>query len=265
MLNHLCSDFRIFHLMIENSLKISVVTAVLNRADTIAQAMKSVQLQSYSNIEHIIQDGLSSDGTFNIISALANEKTKIDSRLDSGLYDAINSGIRRSTGDIVGLMHSDDFFAHPNVLNQVAIAFENPNIHGVYGDLDYVSSHNPDRVIRRWKSGYFHPKKIRWGWMPPHPTLYLRRNVFEHLGYYDTNYRISADYEAILRYISRGKINLAYIPDVMIKMRIGGESNRSLDMIIRKSREDLCAIRANKIGGFLVLAAKNIRKVRQFI
>lgn len=250
--------------MSDDNLKISVVTAVLNRADTIAQAVKSVQAQSYLNVEHIVQDGLSVDGTKEIILALANETTKMESKRDSGLYDAINCGIKRSTGDIVGLMHSDDFFAHPGVLARVAIAFEDPNIHGVYGDLDYVSSLNPHRVIRRWQSGCFHLEKIKWGWMPPHPTLFLRRNVFECLGYYDTNYSISADYEAMIRYIYHGKINLMYIPEVFVKMRAGGESNRSLDRIIRKSREDLRAIRRHNIGGWMVLIVKNIRKVRQF-
>ncbi len=245
-------------------MKISVVTAVYNRAATIAQAIESVQAQSWAPIEHVIQDGQSTDGTLEIARRLANETTRIISEPDDGLYDAINRGISHATGDVIGLMHSDDFFASPRVLEQVAAAFEEPGVDGVYGDLEYVSASDPARVIRHWKSGQYEPRLLRRGWMPPHPTLYLRRAVFEKWGLYDTRYAIAADYDAMLRYLVKGGIRLAYVPEVLVKMRVGGESNRSLGRILRKSREDYRAMKANGVGGLATLAQKNLGKLRQF-
>lgn len=246
-------------------LKISIVTAVYNRVGTIAQSIESVKAQTYPHVEHVIQDGSSSDGTLDVVRSMATKDTKVESRPDLGIYDAINRGLRRSTGDVVGVMHSDDFFPDEHVLSKIAERFDEPNIDGVYGDLDYVSSSDPGKVIRRWRSGQYSLKKIKWGWMPPHPTLYLRRNVFENLGYYNTDYSIAADYEAMLRYMLLGQIRMVYIPEVLVKMRVGGESNRSLSKIIKKSGEDFRAIKDHKVGGLSVLFMKNIRKIHQFM
>lgn len=246
-------------------MKISVVTAVYNRASTIGQAVKSVQAQTYAKVEHVIQDGGSRDGTIEVINRLASASTHVLSEPDHGIYDAINRGIARTTGDVIGLMHSDDFFAHDRVLEKVADIFSDPKIDGVYGDLHYVASDDTTRIVRRWQSGVYAPSRLRYGWMPPHPTLYLRREVFKRWGLYDTKLRIAADYDAMLRYLVKGQVKLAYIPEVLVKMRVGGESNRSLDRIICKSREDLLAIRRNEIGGVATLAWKNLRKIRQFM
>lgn len=162
-------------------------------------------------------------------------------------------------------MHSDDVFASDDVLTKVAAAFQDSKIDGVYGDLQYVAADDTNRVIRHWRAGEYHPRLINRGWMPPHPTLYLRREVFDRFGLYDPSFRISADYDAMLRYLVKGKIQLAYIPEVLVKMRVGGESNSSLGRILRKSREDLRAMRNNGIGGFGTLAAKNLSKLGQFI
>lgn len=246
-------------------MKISVVTAVYNRADTIGEAMQSVQFQTYPQVEHVVQDGGSTDGTLEEIERLSNASTSLVSEPDQGIYDAINRGIKRAKGSVVGLMHSDDIFASSRVLDKISECFADPEVDGVYGDLQYVAAHDPGRVIRHWRSGEYHPALLKRGWMPPHPTLYLRREVFDRLGHYDTSFSIAADYEAMLRYLSRGKIRLAYIPEVLVKMRLGGESNRSLESILRKSREDLRAIRKNKVGGIATLAAKNLGKLGQFI
>lgn len=246
-------------------MKISVVTAVFDRVGTIADAMKSVQSQSYSQVEHIVQDGGSVDGTLDEVARLATERTNLISERDFGIYDAINRGIARATGDAIGLMHSDDAFAHSQVLEKVATCFTDPNVDGVYGDLQYVAANDPKRVIRHWRSGQYEPALLKRGWMPPHPTLYLRREVFESYGAYDTSFGIAADYDAMLRYLVQGQITLAYIPEVLVKMRLGGESNRSLERILRKSREDLRAIRKNGVGGIGTLAAKNFRKLGQFL
>ena len=246
-------------------MKISIVTAVYNRETTIAQTIKSVRTQSYGNIEYIIQDGGSTDGSLQIINKMADANTHIVSMPDQGIYDAINKGISRTTGDVIGLMHSDDYFASDEVLAKVAAAFDNSDVDGVYGDLVYVSASDPSRVIRRWTSGEMARTKLRRGWMPPHPTLYLRRSVFERFGDYDTSYTISADYDAMLRWLWTHQIKLTYIPEVMVKMRVGGESNRSFERILRKSREDYRALRRNGVGGAWALGLKNTRKIAQFL
>ena len=243
---------------------ISVVTAVYNRKATIAEAMQSVAVQTYGHVEHVSQDGASTDGTRAIIRDLASPTVKIESQPDKGIYDAINKGIGRASGDIIGLMHSDDFFANESVLADVANAFTDLDIDGVYGDLDYVAADDTGRIIRKWRSGEYNPNRLRMGWMPPHPTVYLRRDVFATWGTYDTSFQIAADYDAMLRYLAKGKIRLAYIPKVMVKMRVGGESNRSIARILKKSQEDYRALKTNGVGGLGALAAKNFSKLGQF-
>lgn len=247
------------------AVKISIVTAVRNRCSTISHCVESVQSQEGVQLEHIVQDGLSTDGTLELLHALINEHGTLVSERDSGIYDAINRGIARATGDVVGLMHSDDIFADSRVLEKIADAFSRCGVDGVYGDLQYVASEDTNRVVRHWKSGEYSLSKLRRGWMPPHPTVYLRREVFERWGVYDTNFRIAADYDAMLRYLIKGQIRLAYIPEVLVKMRVGGESNRSLGQILLKSREDLQVIRRHGIGSFGTLAMKNVGKIGQFV
>ncbi|MDA8760466.1 glycosyltransferase [Amylibacter sp.] len=246
-------------------MKISIITAVLNRKNTIGDAINSLQRQKYKNFEHIIQDGGSNDGTLDVIQRMKSSNMVVTSENDSGIYNAINKGIFRSSGDIVGLMHSDDFFANDYVLSKVANMFNDNKIDGVYGDLDYVSASEPSKVIRHWKSGVYRKELLQKGWMPPHPTLYLRRGVFDKWGLYDTSYHIAADYDAMLRFLWCGNVRLAYIPEVMVKMRLGGESNRSIGRILRKSREDYLALKRNKVGGFTTLIRKNTSKFKQLI
>lgn len=245
-------------------MKISIVTAVFNRADTIEDAITSVQSQSHDDVEHVIQDGGSKDGTLNIIKGLETPATRLVSARDDGLYDAINKGISRASGDIIGLMHSDDFFSHDRVLERISRAFHDPEVDGVYGDLDYVSASDTQKVIRHWRSGPYNKDLLQRGWMPPHPTLYLRREVFDEWGLYDTQFQIAADYDAMLRYLWKGNIRLAYVPEVLVKMRIGGESNRSLGRVVQKSREDYTALRRNGVGGLRALVRKNTSKLKQF-
>lgn len=229
-----------------------------------SHAVNSVLSQTHIDIELLVQDGGSTDGTVEILEEIIDTRLKLVSECDSGIYDAINRGISRAEGDVIGLMHSDDYFANNKVLEQIAAAFTDPAVEGVYGDLDYVSATDPNRVIRAWRAGEYTPDLLVRGWMPPHPTLYLRREVFERWGVYDTQYRIAADYDAILRWLAKGKIKLAYIPEVLVRMRVGGESNRSLGRILRKSREDYLALRNNDVGGLYTLASKNLSKISQF-
>jgi glycosyltransferase len=245
-------------------MKISVITAVYNRQDTIGDAMRSVQTQSHRPLEHVVVDGASRDGTLEVVERLRDATTRLLSEPDEGIYDAINKGLRIATGDVLGLMHSDDVFAHDDVLRKIAKAFTDPAIDMVYGDLDYVAKSDMSKVIRAWKAGPFSPERLARGWMPPHPTLYVRRRVIEQHGAYDTSYRIAADYDAVLRWFGKAKLRAAYIPEVMVKMRVGGESNRSLGRIIAKSHEDYRTLRAHNVGGIGTLLWKNLSKVGQF-
>lgn len=244
--------------------RITIITAVYNRAAVIGQAIDTVAQQTYPNVEHLIIDGASTDGTLTVIEARRHPRMSVFSEPDKGIYDALNKGIARASGDIIGLLHSDDFFAQDTVLQKVADAFADPKIDAVYSDLDYVAADDTSRIIRHWTAGEFSSAKMRQGWMPPHPTLFLRAGVFERLGTYDTSYRISADYEAILRWFSKGRLQAGYIPEVLVKMRVGGESNKSMAKILRKSQEDYRALRANQIGGIFTLAMKNLSKIPQF-
>lgn len=244
---------------------ISIVTAVYNRSATIGQAIASVRTQTHPPVEHVIQDGGSTDGTLEAISAAGHPGLHLVSEPDDGIYDAINRGIARATGEVIGLVHSDDFLAAPDILSRVADAFGDPAVDAVYGNLDYISASDEKRIVRRWRSEPFDPRLLARGWMPPHPTLFLRREVFDRHGVYDTSFSISADYDAILRWFGSPGFRAVHIPEVFVKMRLGGESNRSLGRIARKSAEDLRALHLNGVGGLPTLAMKNLRKIGQFL
>ncbi|PJI85109.1 glycosyltransferase [Yoonia maricola] len=246
-------------------MKISVVTAVLNGRETLPAMLGSLTAQTYADIEHVVQDGGSDDGTLELLEAQGHPGMVLQSAPDSGLYHAINQGIRRASGDVIGLLHADDTLADPDVLAWAADALADPAIDGVYGDLQYVARDDPSRIIRDWRAGPYAVAHLKRGWMPPHPTLYLRREVFARSGLYDTNYRIAGDYEAMLRFLTAGQVRLGYIPQVMVRMKMGGVSNRSFAHMIRKSREDYRAIRRHGVGGVGTLVAKNLSKLPQFI
>lgn len=243
---------------------ISIITAVHNRKDSIRQAINSVQQQTYQNIEHLVIDGASNDGTLEIVKKFQDHRSRLVTEPDSGIYDALNKGLALASGDIVGVLHSDDLFADNQVLADVALAFLNPDVDVVYGDLDYVAKRNIDKLIRHWVAGSYSRNFLARGWMPPHPTLFIRRRIIQQLGGYDTSFRISADYEVILRYFGSGSVRAVYIPRVLVKMRVGGESNRSLANIWLKTKEDYRALRKNRVGGLGTLIWKNLSKVRQF-
>lgn len=245
-------------------IKISLITAAYNSHSTIVNALESVFCQTYSNVELIVIDGGSTDGTLEILQRYADKISIFVSEPDNGIYDALNKGIRYASGDVVGFLHADDLLADSHVLSRIAAGFSNHNVSAVYGDLQYVFKDDPSRIIRYWKAGEFNQRKLSFGWMPPHPTLYVRRSLFEKVGSFDTHYRIAADYEFILRLFSLPGFNPLYIPEVFVKMRMGGASNRSFSNILRKSYEDWNALRKNRVGGLGALICKNISKVRQF-
>ena len=247
------------------TLKISVVTAVYNRVDTVAEALQSVRSQTWPSVEHIVIDGGSTDGTLSVLQAHSRSLDVLVSEPDKGLYDALNKGIGRASGDVVGFLHADDRFEAVDSLARVAAAFDDPDVGAVYGDLVYVQEKDPAQVVRYWRAGSFDPGSLGRGWMPPHPTLYVRRAIYERIGGFDTRFHISADYESILRMFGHGGVTPAYVPHVLVRMRLGGMSNRSLTGLLRKSFEDYLAMQNNKIGGVWTLARKNIVKLPQFL
>jgi glycosyltransferase involved in cell wall biosynthesis len=240
----------------------------LNCVSTILDCLHSVESQTYSNREHIVIDGLSVDGTFDFLKLNRSKLAVLVSEKDRGIYDALNKGIERATGDIIGFLHADDFYAHPDVLSHIAEAFEaDSNICAVYGDLQYVDKDDSSSVVRHWKSSQFSTKKLAWGWMPPHPTLYVRREWYEKIGGLDTRYRISADYFSILQMFSDSAFRPVYLPEVLVKMRLGGTSNRSIKSLINKSIEDWDALSRTNVGalgGIGALFWKNFSKFTQF-
>jgi glycosyltransferase len=245
--------------------KISVITAVYNNENTIEDAIKSVLSQTYSDIEYIVIDGASTDKTLDIVKKYEEKIDTIVSEKDAGIYDALNKGIQKATGDVVCFLHSDDIYANEDVVKKVNDLFKEKQVDSVYGDLVYVKKENVDRIVRYWKSGEFEHKKLKNGWMPPHPTFFVKREVYEKYGGFDTNFRIAADYDTVLRFLGVQKITTTYLPEVLIKMRLGGESNKSFINLKKKTVEDIKALRKNSIGGFQTILIKNISKLPQFL
>ncbi len=245
-------------------IKISIITAVYNCKKTIENTINSIINQSHTATESIVIDGLSTDGTIQIIESYRSRLSKFISEHDNGVYEALNKGIKLATGDVIGFLHGDDVFNNDNVLAKIATVFEDASIDAVYGDLVYVHQNDIGRVIRYWQSGKFNEQALSKGWMPPHPTFYVRRTIYEQFGGFDTRYRIAADYDSILRLLKVAKIRIVYIPEIFVRMRMGGVSNRSLGTILQKSREDLAIIRNNKVGGIYTLFQKNFSKLKQF-
>lgn len=245
-------------------MKISVITAVYNNHATLADALDSALAQDHPDVELIVIDGASTDGTLEVVQRYAGRVARIVSEADRGIYDALNKGLHLATGDVVGFLHSDDRYADDRVLSRIAAVLTDPAVDACYGDLCYVRQDNPRHVIRYWQAGSYHPRRLAQGWMPPHPTFYARRAVYERLGNFNLGYRIAADYDCLLRFLGAGQIACAYIPEVLVHMRLGGVSNRSLRKILQKSREDYRALRQNRIGGLGALLLKNLQKLPQF-
>ncbi|MBU1674115.1 glycosyltransferase [Patescibacteria group bacterium] len=245
-------------------MKISIITSVYNNKETVADAIESVLGQSYSNIEYIVVDGNSSDGTIELVKSYGNNITQFVSEPDKGIYDGLNKGVRLATGDVVGFLHSDDLYAAKDIIELVAKEFTQNDVDGVYGDLVYTPKNDTSKVLRYWKSKIFEIALLKKGWMPAHPTLFLKRDVYEKFGGFDLDFKIAGDYDFMLRVLNGG-IKVKYIPQVLYKMRVGGESNKSIKNIMLKSREDLKALKKNNVGGVYSLLLKNLSKITQFI
>jgi glycosyltransferase len=245
-------------------MKISIITVCYNSVTTISDALESVANQTWPEVEHIVIDGSSSDGTQAIIDRYRLGLACIISEPDAGIYDAMNKGLRLATGDWVGFLNSDDILASPDILSLVAsVAKKNPQADAIYGNLQYVAKENPQQRLRYWRSDAFVPSKLRWGWMPPHPTLFVRRSVMQELKGFNTAFRISGDYDFVLRLFKRPGRHYAHIPKVLVLMRAGGVSNGSLSAWLCKIFEDYRALRHNQLGGVLALFCKRFRKLGQ--
>ncbi len=248
-------------------MKISLITATYNSETNIADCLKSVAAQSFQNIEHILIDGGSTDNTTNIVKSFPHISTWI-SEPDHGIYDAMNKGIKLATGDIIGFLHSDDILSSPEIIQHIIDIFSSGNntqkVHGVFGSLVFVNSNAPKKIVRTWHSTPFNRQNVKYGWMPPHPTLYLRKEVYEKHGLFDTSFKIAGDYDFMLRLMLDKEINLQLLPEVIVKMRMGGASTGSIKGIIQKSREDIRALQNNGFSyPWAVLIAKNVRKIPQ--
>ena len=228
-------------------MKISVITVSYNAAKTIADTLFSVAGQSYSEVEHIIIDGASEDATVSIAQDLLRMGGQLVSEPDQGLYDAMNKGIALATGDVIGLLNADDLYADPDVLYRVAEAFLKQSVDAVLGDVGFFQDGFPDRIVRRYNSGRFRPSRIRWGWMPAHPAMFLTRKAYDRVGNYRTDFKIAADFEYVVRAFAKEKLSFVHIPDLLVKMRLGGISTSGLKATLTINSESVRACRDNGI------------------
>jgi glycosyltransferase involved in cell wall biosynthesis len=244
--------------------KISIITVVYNRADTIERAVLSVNRQEHPEVEHIVIDGGSTDGTLERLSAALGGNAIFLSEPDRGMYDAINKGLNLATGDVVGLLHSDDFFPRNDVLSEVAACFQDETVDAIYGDADFFAPQALGKIVRRYSSARFTPSRLGWGWMPAHTTLFLRREVYRKFGVFKLNYRIAADFDFVCRIFRDGQLRARYIPKVLVHMQTGGLSTGGWYSTLTLNREVMRACRENHIRtNWLKLLSRYSLKVQE--
>ncbi len=244
---------------------ISIITTVRNGADTIADCLSSIDSQSYTNVEHIIIDGASTDETLATIAQYPAPYRQVYSEADTGIYDGMNKGLRLATGAIVGFLNADDMYADAQVLTRVADVFNETKVSSCYGDLRYVDYHDTNRTVRLWKSGAFKPNKFLWGWMPPHPTFFVKTKCYEEHGDFKLQLGTAADYEMMLRLLLKYHITVKYIPQVLVNMRRGGASNSSIAQRLQANRMDRKAWQVNSLSPLpWTLFFKPLRKLGQW-
>ncbi|CAK0772065.1 glycosyltransferase [Gammaproteobacteria bacterium] len=256
-------------------MKLTIITACRNNKDVIRTAMDSVLIQTYPDFEHLVVDGGSTDGTLDIIREYEKRfggRMRWISEQDSGLYDALNKGIRAATGNVIGLLNADDYYTHTQVLDRVAGLFTNKGnasnnwIDAIYADVRFIKTENPSQEIRYYSARFWQPWMLRWGFMPPHPTFFCRREWFEKLGDYKINYKIAADYELLIRFLWRAGLKTHYLPEAIINMRMGGISTQGINSTITLNRE---IVRANRENGLytnlLMMCPKYAFKIFEFV
>ncbi len=247
-------------------MKISIITVVYNGEAFLEECIKSVLAQDYPNIEYILIDGGSSDGTLKIIENYKNNINHFISEKDNGMYDALNKGLKLATGDVVGILNADDMLASSDVISAVANCFANQNPDALYGNLNYVDPLNTNKIIRRWVAKPYTKRGIILGWMPAHPTFYVKKSVFDTFGNYSLNYESAADYELMIRFLYKENIRAVFLDKLMVNMRTGGMSNASLRHRYRALINDYKALVANKVPfAALTIFFKKVSKITQFI
>ena len=250
-------------------MKLSIITIAFNAESTIADAVQSVVnqvLPDHVELEYILVDGLSTDKTLEVIAPWRDQISMLISEPDSGLYDAMNKGIESATGDFIGVLNSDDLYAHNEVLVRVVEQLTTTGADGLYGDLVYVDREDIQRVTRVWQSGAYQKGAFLHGWMPPHPTFFARRDAFEKWGRFNLSLKSAADYELMLRFVHKHDMTLTYLPEVMVRMRVGGISNANAANRLRANREDRRAWRMNGLQPRpWTLMLKPLRTVGQFL
>ena len=245
-------------------MKISIITVCFNAEETIGDTIQSVLTQDYEDIEYIIVDGKSTDGTLEVIQS-QQKRIQLISEKDQGIYDAMNKGINIASGDVIGILNADDVYKNNQVLKDVMNAFTE-NVSIVYGDIEYVKNNDVSKVVRKWKSGLFRPGKFKWGWMPPHPGFFIKKSCYERYGLFNLNLSTSADYELMLRMLEVHNLNYIYISKIITSMRVGGASNSSLKNRFIANRNDKKAWTIHPINPFwFTFIMKPLRKLPQFL
>lgn len=247
-------------------MKVSIITVVFNHKDTIRDAIDSVLKQTYKNIEYIIVDGASTDGTIEIIQSYGDKIAEFVSEPDKGLYDAMNKGINLATGDIVGILNSDDFYIDEYVIEKVVKEFEEKDVDSVFANLAYVKPSNLEKVVRHYDSSYFNPSRFAYGWMPAHPTFFVKKWAYEKYGVYRTDLKISADFDILIRFLYIHKITYSHIQDVLVKMRTGGISSSGIKSTLQIVFEQLQICKQNSIDtNIFKIMSKYPKKVLELI
>lgn len=247
-------------------MKVSIITIAYNSADTIEDTIQSVLAQDYPDIEYIIVDGASKDQTLHIIDQYKTRIAKFVSEKDKGIYDAMNKGVSMATGEIIGILNSDDFYADNSVITEVVNRFKEDQCEGLYADLVYVDREKLDKVLRVWNAGPYYYGRFLKGWMPPHPTFFVRKTCYDKFGHYTLELKSASDYELMLRFIHKHQIKMSYLPRIITKMRAGGQSNVTIKNRIRANMEDRLAWKMNNLRpGLFTLTRKPLSKILQFI
>ena len=247
-------------------MKISLITVTYNSARYLQNAIQSVYNQEYSDIEYIIVDGGSTDATLSIIQQNSSCISKWISEKDNGMYDAINKGMKMATGEVIGILNSDDMLASKDVISKIATCFKAHKVDSVFGDLLYVDAEETSKIHRFWKGMTYNRRSFNFGWMPAHPTFYVRREIVEQLGGYETHYFSASDFELMTRYLYKHRISSHYLSEMIVKMRKGGMSNGSFKKRFRANRRDYLALKRNEVPfPFIVSLIKPLRKLPQYI
>jgi glycosyltransferase involved in cell wall biosynthesis len=246
-------------------MRVSIITVCFNSAATIADTLRSVAEQTYPDVEHVLVDGGSRDDTVKLANALGRSGKVIISEPDKGIYDAMNKGLQLATGDVIGFLNADDMYAANDVLTRVSMLMQQGGLDALYGDVEFVRPSDLNRPVRRYRSDRFRPDRIAWGWMPAHPALFLKRQVFERYGGFRSDYRIAGDFELVARIFHSGELSYRHIPEVIVRMRTGGVSTRGLRSTLLLNREVLRACKENGIASnWLKLLSKYLVKLKEF-